>query len=178
LLEAHHRSASIVVVGGAALNLLGVIARATVDIDVIATGPGTGDLPPATLVVPAGLPAELRAAVDRLTRDLNLPEGWINTTVTCRGQQKLPPGFAERVQWRPYGALWVGLAGRRDLIALELHAAADTDLHSRHTSDLPALRPAPEELDAAGAWVRTQDAGPEFPTLVTQVIAYVAARTQ
>jgi hypothetical protein len=89
VLEAGGTSAAIVIVGGAALNLLGAISRATVDIDVIATG-----------------------------------------------------------------------------------------VRSRHTTDLLALHPTAGELEAAAEWVRRQDAGPEFPSLVAEVIAHVAARTQ
>jgi hypothetical protein len=178
VLEAGGTSASIVIVGGAALNLLGVISRATVDIDVIATGEVAGALPPTVLAVPSELPANLKLAVERLTRDLALPAGWINTTVTSHGRQELPPGFVERVAWKQYRRLWVGIAGRQDLIALKLHAAADTDVRSRHTTDLLALHPTVEELEAAAEWVRRQDAGAEFPSLVAKVIAHVAARTQ
>lgn len=44
LLEHAGRNAAIVVVGGAALNLLGVVQRNTVDIDVIAVGKGVGQM--------------------------------------------------------------------------------------------------------------------------------------
>jgi len=178
VLEASGQSAAIAIVGGAALNLLGVIARATVDIDVIATGEAADALPPTALVVPAHLPDNLTAAVERMTRDLALPAGWINTTVTCHGRQELPPGFVTRVLWKRYRRLWVGTAGRQDLIALKLHAAADTDVHSRHTADLLALRPTLGELQTAAEWVRRQDAGAEFPSLVAKVIAHVAAHTR
>lgn len=69
----------------------------------------------------------------------------------------------------------MGLAGRADLIALKLHAAVDTDVRSRHYRDLLALAPTPDELAEAAVWVRAQDAGEGFATLVTEVIAHVRA---
>jgi hypothetical protein len=177
LLEAGGQSASIVIVGGAALSLLGVVERRTVDIDVIAIGSGPPLRPPERLLVPGALPAAIMTEVARLTRDLGLPEGWINTDVTSGGQLVLAPGFAERVSWERFGGLWVGLTGRLDLIALKLHASVDSDIRSRHFSDLLALRPSAAELDSAAAWVRTQDAGPEFPRLLAQVLGHVRAHT-
>jgi len=178
LLEAEKRAAAIVVVGGAALSLLGVVHRRTVDIDVIATGRVASGQPPKDLVVPAGVPEELGSSVARLTRDLGLPPGWMNTTVTTAGRLSLPSGFAERVMWRRYSGLWLGTAGRQDLIALKLHAAVDTDVRSRHFSDLLALNPSGEELATAAEWVRAQDAGAEFGRLVTEVMDHVLSRSQ
>ena len=177
LLDAERREAAIVVVGGAALSLLGVVERRTVDIDVIATGRVAGGKPPRELIVPAVLPPEIAESVARLARDLGLPPGWMNATVTTGGTMALPSGFAERVIWRRYGGLWLGIAGRPDLIALKLHAAVDTDVRSRHFSDLLALRPTRGDLQTAGEWVRGQDAGPEFNRLVTEVIDHVLARS-
>jgi len=169
---------SIVVVGGAALNLQGVVNRATVDVDVIATGTGGPHRPPDAVRVSSEFSDRLQAALQRLTRDLGLPEGWLNTTVTDGGRFTPPPGFASRLEWRQFGHLWVGLAGRQDLIALKLHAAADTDVQSRHTSDLIALRPSAEELRLAEAWVLDQDAGAEFPAIVSRVVSHVVTHTR
>ena len=51
-----------------------------------------------------------------------------------------------------------------DLMAdlLKLFAAGDQGPHSVHYEDLAALSPTPEELDAAAAWIRTQDAAEAF----------------
>lgn len=177
LLDAEKRSVAIVVVGGAALSLLGVVDRRTVDIDVIATGRVAGGRPPSELVIPVELPAEISGGVARLTRDLGLPPGWMNATVAMGGRMSLPSGFAARVIWRRYGGLWVGIAGRQDLIVLKLHAAVDTDIRSRHFADLLALRPTREELQTAADWVRGQDEGTEFGRLVAEVIDHVIARS-
>ncbi len=175
LLPAGEPAAAIVVVGGAALSLGGVVDRATVDVDVVAVGDGNTVRPPGQLVIPARLPEAIEAAAARLARDLGLPHGWLNTAVTMGGTLVLPAGFEARIQWESFGGLWVGLAGRADLIALKLHAAVDTDVRSRHYRDLLALAPTPDELAEAAVWVRGQDAGEGFATLVTEVIAHVRA---
>lgn len=166
---------ALVVVGGAALNLAGTIARRTADVDVLAIGQGTRDQPPAHVEVPAVLPPVVLEASARLARDLGLPPGWLNAAVGERGRFRLPEGFAGRVAWQRMGGLWLGIAGRQDLIAMKLHAAADQDSRSRHTADLCALRPTGAELDLAAAWVRQQDASPAFPALVAKVMAHVRA---
>jgi hypothetical protein len=177
LLERRGRTAAIVVVGGAALNLLGVVERSTVGIDIIAIGRKLTASGPTEIAEPHDLPPELTEEVTRLTRDFDLPQGWLNTTIAMQWQTGLPPGFASRIEWRRYGSLWVGLAGRWDLVALKLHAAADNDPKSRHVSDLIALRPSKQDLETAAAWVSTQDVGPAFQDILTTVVAHVAART-
>ncbi len=178
LLEARGSRAALVIVGGAALSLLQVVSRRTVDVDVLAVGVVPPDGPPVAVEVPETLPPAVREAAARLSRDLGIPADWLNPVVTEGGKLSLPPGFAERVQWERLGGLWLGVAGRRDLIALKLHAAVDTDVRSRHFADLLALAPTGGELDAAAAWVRTRDAGPGFGALLDQVIQHVRAHAR
>jgi hypothetical protein len=128
--------------------------------------------------VPESLPPEILEAAARLSRDLGIPADWINTVVTEGGKFTLPPGFAERVQWERLSGLWLGVAGRWDLIALKLHAAVDTDVRSRHFADLLALAPSTEELDTAAEWVRSQDAGPGFSALLDQVTQHVRTHSR
>jgi hypothetical protein len=140
LLARRGQSAAIVVVGGTALNLLRVVERATRDVDVIATA------------TPEPLPTPLTDAIRTVARDLGLPSDWLNTTVAGQWQTGLPPGFTSRIVWRVDGGLWIGLAGRLDLIYLKLYAAADdVGPASRHFTDLLALRPTTNELTAARA---------------------------
>jgi hypothetical protein len=44
---------------------------------------------------------------------------------------------------------------------------------SVHLQDLVALMPTGAELDEAAAWVATQDASPEFPRFISEVIEHV-----
>ena len=98
----------------------------------------------------------------------------MNTTVADQWRSGLPPGLAERIEWRRYGALRVGIVGRRDLICLKLYASADqTGPDNVHVRDLLALKPNPEDLEWAAEWVRAQDSSPEFHAVVARVVAYV-----
>ena len=78
----------------------------------------------------------------------------------------LPPGLAERLHWRDYAALSVGVADRYDLIFLKAFAAVEGGPHESHYKDLLALRPSSEELAEALGWVSTQDQSPQFPLMI------------
>jgi len=162
-------------VGGTALNLLRVVERATRDVDVIATATPRSDGPPTEVRPPEPLARALTDAISAVARDLALPPDWLNTTVAAQWRTGLPPGFASRIVWSADGGLWVGVAGRLDLIYLKLYAAAD-DIGpaSRHFSDLLALRPTPDELAAARTWITdTQDPSPAVAHALEAVTAHV-----
>jgi hypothetical protein len=78
-LEDAGATASVVVVGGAALNVLGCVERSTRDVDIIAMGASTGDT--RQLLPPDPLPPELKDAIARVARDFGLASGWMNTEV-------------------------------------------------------------------------------------------------
>jgi len=164
-------SAGIVVVGGSSLSVMGWVERTTQDIDVIAQAIREGD--GWALVAPDPLPEPLVSAVARVARDYGLPGDWLNTTIGAQWQHGLPPGFAEEVEWKTYGSLQVGYAGRRSLIALKLYAAVDRGPGSIHLQDLLALDPTDEELSQGREWVLTQDASEPFPSLVQEVVEHV-----
>lgn len=174
LLAAERVSAGIVIVGGAALNLIGVVHRATRDVDVLALAQPRRGVGAPELARPDPLPTPLAEAAAKVARDLRLPADWLNTVVAGQWDTGLPPGLADRVSWRRYGGLSVGIADRRDLIFLKLYAAADqTGPSSVHFQDLLALRPTVDELEAAAGWVRTQDASPELAAAVDAVLHHV-----
>jgi hypothetical protein len=95
-----------VVVGGTALNLLGTVRRVTRDVDVIATGTFREAGPPEEIHPPDPLPESLLEVIATVSRDLALPADWMNTAVAGQWRTGLPPGFASRITWRQYGALW------------------------------------------------------------------------
>lgn len=169
-LQARGASADIVVLGGAALDLLGFTDRSTRDVDVLArTDEATG-----RLRHPEPLPAALREAIAEVALDFGEPSDWMNTAVAHQWVTGLPPGLDKRIAWRDFAALRVGLVAREDLIAFKLYASADhTGPASVHVSDLLSLRPSRQELSEAAAWIRTQDSSPEFHVVVGRVIAYV-----
>ena len=175
LLTAENTEAAVVVVGGATLNLLGLIDRTTEDVDVIARAVEPRAVP-VVLVPPDPLSPALRRAILRVARDFGLASDWINTAIARQWSQGLPPSLPDDITWRRYGGLHVGLVGRRTLLALKLFAAVDQSVRSVHAQDLVALAPLDPELDEAAAWVLTQDASEDFPRLVDEVVEHVRAR--
>ena len=180
LLARREQNAAIVIVGGTALNLLRVVERATRDVDVVATATPRSDGPPAHLRPPDPLPQVLTDAIRTVARDLSLPPDWLNTTVGGQWQTGLPPGFESRITWHRYAGLWVGVAGRLDLIYFKLYAAAD-DIGpaSRHFTDLLALGPTADELGAARTWITdTQDPSPAMALALEAVTTHVRAASR
>ena len=106
--------------------------------------------------------------------DRGLLPTWINTAVAGQWAFGLPPGLGERVRWRAYGGLRVGVADRRDPIFFKLYASADqTGPENVHTRDLLALKPGDDELAAAASWVAEQDPSPDFHAIVRKVVDHV-----
>ena len=164
-------SVAIVVVGGTAMISQGFVARATRDVDIIAIGKDGAEGRQRSIEHPDPLPEPLVQAISRVAQDFNLPADWMNTTAGLQWGTGLPPGFADRIHWRRYGGLSLGLADRHDLILMKLYAAADSEgPTSVHYQDLLALKPTHDELDAAAIWVRSQDTSPEFSRILDQVV--------
>jgi hypothetical protein len=172
LLRAAGDHVSVVVVGGATLNLLGIVRRTTNDVDVIARAfrDAEGAL---RLSQAEPFPASLQHAIRTVARDFGLPENWMNAEVGAQWVQGLPTWILDDITWRSYGHLDVGLVGRRTLIALKLFAAVDSDPRSVHVQDLLALAPTDEELDDGREWVVTQDANENFDSMISRVIEHV-----
>lgn len=176
--------ARILIVGGAALVLRGTVDRSTVDIDVLAEVCGD------TLLLPRPFSEALGRCIARVAASFpaDLEPQWMNAAVAGVWQShwpdRLPPGLGA-AEWRAYGPLAVGLAGRETLIPMKLHAVLDlgasptfdasgtvvgatvslSGYDRRHLADLVALAPTDAELDASAAWVRNQDAGDIDPLL-------------
>ncbi len=177
LLAAEGHEYAVIILGGAALNLLSVVERMTADVDILAFATPRPDRAPdrGTLREPPNpIPEPLASAARIVARDLGLDPEWLNAGPALQWRVGLPAGLDQRVQWRRYSALWVGVVGRYDLIFFKLFAAADAaGPQSVHYQDLLALRPSEAELDAAAAWVRTQDASPEFADILNRVVNHV-----
>ncbi len=177
LLQFRRQEHALAIVGGAALNLLGIVTRTTSDVDVlgmadpheVATRMGA-----ALREAPEPWPEDLRQAAAEVARDLGLDSGWLNNGPTLQLRSGLPHGMEARIRWRQFGALWVGIPAREDLLALKLFAAVDrSGPRGVDTMDMMALAPTPEELAQAHAWVATQDASPEFATTLEKVCHYL-----
>jgi len=174
LLAAEGETVGIVVVGGAALILGGLVTRLTEDVDIIAAARSWRKGVPTGIAPPNPLPASLLRAVSRVARDFNLPQNWMNSEVGAQWDTGLPPGFEKRIRWLRFGGLTLGIAGRKDLIFRKLYAAVDSEgPQSVHYQDLLALRPNERELDAAAAWARSQDTSAEFAQVLGKVLDHV-----
>jgi len=174
LLAAEGESVAIVVVGGAAMILLGNVTRLTEDVDIIATATWRKTFP-ARIAPPDPLPAPLLRAISKVARDFNLPESWMNSEVGAQWETGLPPGLEKRIRWQLFGGLAVGVADPRDLIFLKLYAAVDSEgPQSVHYQDLLALRPSEHELAAAATWARAQDTSAEFAQMLGEVMNHVS----
>jgi hypothetical protein len=87
----------LVVIGGSALTALGLVKRATKDVDLVAIAVD-GELRSAE-----PLPDALRIARDRVTRDFDLDDNWLNSGPTDLLRWGLPDGFLTRTVTRRYG---------------------------------------------------------------------------
>jgi hypothetical protein len=126
---------TIAVVGGSALLALGLVKRATRDVDVVAVLDGE------KLLGAEPLPAGLLEAAGVVASDFALPGDWLNAGPASLLDLGLPEGFLQRAQRRRYGpALSVLFASRVDQIHLKLYAVVDQG-PGRHLADLRALAP-------------------------------------
>jgi len=108
-LQALGSHVEIVVIGGSALTALGLVKRATRDVDLLAIA-DNGEL---HLAEP--LPQPLLTARSAVAADFGLAEDWLNAGPTDLLKWGLPEGFMSRVVTRSYGtALVVHLASRLD----------------------------------------------------------------
>ncbi|GMQ82877.1 MAG: hypothetical protein BMS9Abin05_2343 [Rhodothermia bacterium] len=162
---------ALIIVGGANLNVMNIVARTTKDVDVIAQTEGEGD--ELTIRSPLPFPEPLTQAIETVARDFNISSDWMNAEVAAQWNVGMPDTILDDLTWRKYSALKVGFAGRQTIISLKLFAAADRSPASVHAQDLVALRPTDDELLHAADWVKTQDASEHFSSLVDDVIRYV-----
>src|SRR2546423_15112912 len=96
LLEERGIGYEIVVVGGSALLLLGLIHRPTKDLDVLALV-DQGNYVPAQ-----PLPAGLAQAASDVAEELGLAPDWLTSGPTSQLERGLPEGFRERVATLTY----------------------------------------------------------------------------
>jgi hypothetical protein len=93
LLAARDQSYSCVVAGGTSLAALGVIDRVTGDVDVMAERDESGGI----VLASPEFPPFVATAIREVARELNLPDGWMNTQMAAGLRAGMPPGFAERL---------------------------------------------------------------------------------
>jgi hypothetical protein len=151
-----------VVIGGAALNLLGFISRPTKDYDIL-----DPNIPAAVAQAAKDLAVSLR------TKGEMVPLDWLNNGPISLAPL-LPPGWQQRLQPAFSGrAIVLQSLGRPDLLKSKLFAYCDrgTDL-----GDCLALAPTTEELRGALPWLEYQDANPDWPAHVRASLESLAER--
>lgn len=160
-----HRTSShlnLVVCGGSALIAIGLVARATKDVDVVCLIEG------GSLVSSTKLPSVLTEAAKLATLELGLSDDWLNSGPASildedLPNQGLPPGFQNRLIRHDFGpVLSVFFLSRIDQIYFKLFAAADKGGPSIHFTDLARLRPTDDELVDAVVWARLHDPSVAF----------------
>jgi hypothetical protein len=163
-LQAIGSHVEIVVIGGSALTALGLVRRATRDVDILAIAEN------GELHIAEPLPQPLRTARAAVAADFGLDENWLNSGPTDLLRWGLPEGFMGRVVRRNYGtALIVDFASRFDQIHFKLFAMVDQG-GGRHEADLRALSPNPSELTAAARWSLTQDPSPGYRSVLVEAL--------
>ena len=151
-----------VVIGGAALNLLGLVSRTTRDCDIL-----DPVLPTDVLAAASAFAAERR----RLGEILD--DGWLNNGPASLVRE-LPSGWRDRLAPAFAGqALVLTTLGRADLLRSKLLALCDRGID---LADCLALAPAAGELAALLPWVEEQDLNPAWPDHVRATLADLAQR--
>src|SRR4051812_28330479 len=77
----------LLIIGGSALQALGLVDRPTSDVDVVGLLDGT------SIITPLPLPAPLEQARDRVARDFGVPRQWLNPGPAELLDHGLPGGF-------------------------------------------------------------------------------------
>jgi hypothetical protein len=165
-LAAHDEHYTLAVVGGSALLALGLVSRATKDVDVLAIVEDRG------LVSAQPLPAALLGAAKTVARDYGLSDDWLNPGPTSLLDLGLPDGLYERAEHRVYGpGLEILFVSRIDQIHLKLYATVDQGA-GKHLDDLEALHPTDQELLDAARWSRTHDPSEGYRSVLARVLAH------
>lgn len=156
------RPVSLLICGGAALNISGLLTRATADIDVLGKAGSAGEL--------SEMPDWLFAIAEEVAEELSLEPGWLNDAALSITQMGLPQGILSRSERRSFGScLEIAIASRPDLIALKCFAALNGKAGQKHLGDLVDLNPTEEEMSFATDWLLDRPTSVEFRKVLRQL---------
>lgn len=136
-LVAYHREIEILLVGGAAGMVTGVLpaGRTTTDCDVM-------------VYLPEEALAAVETAAGQVAAEMGLASHWLNSDVQLR-RDALPDGWhSRRIFVGMYGQVGVYAISRPDLIAMKVLAGRPQDLE-----DLAAMKPRQDELDLVDTYL-------------------------
>jgi hypothetical protein len=151
-----------VVIGGAALNLLGVVSRLTKDCDIL-----TPEIPKEIGEASHDFALQVRASGGTLQDD------WLNNGPASLKNQLLS-GWEGRLQTVFTGqATRLRSLGREDLLCAKVFALCDRGID---LGDCVALAPSEAELAKLLPWLEQQDANPQWPAHVRATVADLGRR--
>lgn len=144
----------ITVAGGAALQLLGVVTRATKDCD----------------VVDPDLSEDILSASREFAARNDLPADWLNNGPASL-LTELPSDWKERRNEVYSGAaLHVFSLGRIDLLRSKLYAYLDRGID---LDDVYALKPSTAEIESLLPWLEERDGNPGWPDYARRSMAEI-----
>jgi hypothetical protein len=171
--ELHRRGSArieLCVIGGAALQAIGLVTRPTKDIDVVAML--QSERAGLRVVKACPLPDVVAAAAQAVAQEFMIDSSWLNAGPADLLDHGLPDGFESRLIGRNYGPdLTVHFASRLDQVCFKTYAAAD--LAGRHLTDLVALSATEDEILLALRWVARQDPSEGFHAQLLELLAYL-----
>ncbi len=155
-------SVSLIVIGGAALAAMGLVLRTTEDVDVLGEIVLSDQKPHIKEIL--RFPDWLIEAAEKVKRDFDLPENWLNYKPSSYFKGGLPKGFQDRLVEKEYGHhLTIFFIDRVDQIHFKLYAAVDVGQYDpRHLQDLIALKSTDDEMLTASLWVKERDSSEGF----------------
>lgn len=162
----------LLVCGGSALNVLGLVQRATKDVDVLAyvNRNTAGEV---SFISADPLNEKLITASEKVARDFNLTKNWLNSGPASATDLGLPDGILKRVKTKQYGQkLTIHFMGRYDQIHFKLYAAVDQGA-GKHFDDLLALNPTPDELEQAASWSMTHDVSEGYRQVLKDLLNHM-----
>lgn len=147
-------SVELLVCGGTALGLQGLIHRETLDVDVL----GSWDSGLVEVVYQEEFSEKVKSCIKRVAGNHSeLPEDWVNLGPRKLIGEGLPVGFENRIKTKKYGkTLTIHLLAREDLIPLKLYAASDRTRKRPEVDigDLRVMKATFQELESALDWMR------------------------
>ncbi len=160
---------NVAVCGGAALIAVGLVTRATQDVDVIALL-RTNQVNVEVLDDKI-LPADVERLVAEIGIELGIRKDWLNFEASPLIAFGFPPDMTRRLIKKSYGiCLTVYFISRFDQVHFKIYAAMDPKSGTRHLSDLLDLKPQEDEVRAAISWLLERKASLEFKAALCQVL--------
>jgi len=171
----------LLVCGGAALNVLGIVQRGTRDVDVICVVEDTGG--EVRFIGGDRLPFDLPRLIDDVARDSGLPmkdrqgnplpddQKWLNLGPHRLLEFGLPDGIEKRLTKKQYSPrLTVYFIGREDQIPLKLYACLISHREAVHTLDLYKIDPTEDEMRAGVAWLTARSITAHHRTKLREIL--------